>query len=409
MVVKKVKIDMKKMMYYITYIYIVLKFIIFISQKTILLLDYAYMYSMSILAIINYKKENKFTLFPIAIITVLCAITAVEYMINQYGTHAIIESTIFIILAYLLFLKDDMMLDDNKKIDYIYIITILYLIWFIINAYLNNTLNIGNNTFYLLYAQDKNWSGLVIFLFMCLCYKKKYIFGIVISLIYMVFLDCRMSQFGTILFFALEFFKKNKSINRVFEKVSNFNVKQILLTIVASQILLIIFSYYCTYNIPMYKISKYKTSVIDESNAMRVRANVYAMEEFKKNPSLLIKGYDDRLKFKLGVEDKYHSPKFLGFRLVQPHSLLLNLLLKYGAVYTIFYLICVSYLLKRYWTNENLTCILVYLIMNMILPFLFSTAYLIYLIFVLASTKNETKIRFEKGVIYYENRARAVC
>ena len=78
----------------------------------------------------------------------------------------------------------------------------------------------------------------------------------------------------------------------------------------------------------------------------------------------------------------------MGFRLVQPHSLFLNLALRYGLIYTFIYLMYISHLVSIYWNNKTFSFLLAYIFMNMTLHYLFSNGYLIFLLFALQPLVN---------------------
>lgn len=391
------QMNIKKMVYYITYIYLIFNFIIFINEKITDFIGKIYFFIIIYLLIIFYtKKELKIPIYAFIYFFLLLFGCLVQYIIGQYGCYDILKNTIFVFIAYFI-CKNDMLSLNNekKKIDFIYIITCLYLIIFLIISYFNKTLTTNIyysiNSFYLPAIQDKNMSALVIFLFMCFCYSKKYRLGIILSIIYTFFLNSRMAQIGLILFAIIEILVKFRTTNIFLKLFENLNSKSTFIIIILSQLFLIGFSYYCTYNIPISSIDDYKESLIDGSNAMRVRSNVYAVEKIKKNSSFIITGYDGKLKEAIGVANINSSVKYLGFRLVQPHSLLLNLILRYGLLYSIVYLMFISYLISKYWSKNSFSCLVVYLFMNMIIHSLFSSSYLIFIIFVLGSLNIKKK------------------
>lgn len=391
------RIDLKKIIYFITYIYLLFKFFIIVSNSYVKFVDYIYIFMMLILLIMFYLKNKiKISNFNFLLCLLLLFLMLLQIFIGEYGFYDILKTTAFILISYLL-CENDLLIQNNncKKIDLIYIVIYIYLLVYLILSYfdgklISNISGVGNG-FYLPSIQDKNMSSVIIYLFMCFCYGRKYIIGIIISLVYIFFLDSRMAQIGLLIFLIIEILKRKNYTNRFFKFFENFNSKKIFATILLSQLILIGFSYYCTYNIPITKISNYKESLMDGSNAMRVRANVYAVESIKKNKKLFITGYDSKIKDVLGVTDIYNSTIYLGFRLVQPHSLLLNLILRYGLLYSIVYLIFVSCLISKYWTKNTMSCLLVYIFMNLILHSLFSSTYLIFIIFVLSSLNSKQK------------------
>ena len=76
---------------------------------------------------------------------------------------------------------------------------------------------------------------------------------------------------------------------------------------------------------------------------------------------------------------------YSGYRLVQPHNLILNLLLKHGVFFTIFYVYLLSKMIALYWNKDNIPFLITYLISNMIMHSLLSTTYLLLFFFVICS------------------------
>lgn len=383
------KINIKRAIFYTMYIYIIFKFVIYVNDYITKIIDYLYLgITLFLLFCLNFKKNLKINKSMIILIS-LFFILLFQIFYNEYGFIDIFKVVIFAYIAFFIF-EDDNLKDYFylPKKDYLYYLVCIYLIYFLITSFFNGTISLNSNSFYLLASGDKNWSGLTIFLFMYFCFKKKYRVGFIISIIYTLLLKCRMTQLCTILFLLIEFMSKNLFVKNCITKISRIKTFGIFSIIILSQLLLIGISYYCTYNIPINSISNYRESIMDSSNAIRVRANVYAANEIIGNSKLLIRGYDNKVREKLGVEDIRDTTTFMGFRLVQPHSLLLNLILRYGIIFSILYLYLISFLLENNISENNVLCFLLYLIMNMILPFLFNTFYLIFILFVLNLSKD---------------------
>ena len=89
-------------------------------------------------------------------------------------------------------------------------------------------------------------------------------------------------------------------------------------------------------------VGEYQSSWNDTSNAIRTRSNIYATSLILTEKELMFYGYDDDIKKVLGVEDENTATLYSGYRLVQPHNLILNLLLKHGVIFTIFYVYLLS-------------------------------------------------------------------
>ena len=382
------KIKIKTIIYYLTYIYLTFNFIVYINARVSTLIDYAYIALVSIFLLLyflnnkNKSISNKTLTIPI----ILMLFVFIQIIFGKFGFFDIFKNSVFAIIACLMFennIFDNDNRNEKKKIDFIYVITCIYLTYFLILSFINGTLLAKNNSFFLLSMQDKNLSGVIIFLYMCFCYNKKYKFGVILCIIYTIFLNSRMTQMASLLFFGVEYLRNKSMFSKIlkFKLFLSMGSKNIYFLIILSQIIMIGFSYYSAYNIPISQISKYQESLMDGSNAIRVRANVYAFETIKNDAKFIYRGYDSEIKNQLGVSDINNSTQFMGFRLVQPHSLFLNLVLRYGLIYSFIYLMYISHLVSIYWNKRTFVSLLAYIFMNMVLPYLFSNGYLIFLLF----------------------------
>ena len=389
------KIKIKTIIYYLTYIYLTFNFIVYINASVSKLIDYAYIALVSMFLLIYFlnSKNKSITKKTLTIPIILILFIFIQIIFGEFGFFDIFKNSVFAIIACLIFennIFDNNNHDEKKKIDFIYVITCIYLIYFLILSFISGTLLAKNNSFFLLSMQDKNLSGVIIFLYMCFCYNKKYKLGVILCIIYTIFLNSRMTQIASLLFFGVEYLRNKSMFSKVLKLklFSSMESKNIYFLIILSQIIMIGFSYYSTYNIPISQISKYQESLMDGSNAIRVRANVYAFETIKNDAKFIYRGYDSEIKNQLGVSDINNSTQFMGFRLVQPHNLFLNLALRYGLIYTFIYLMYISHLVSIYWNNKTFSCLLAYIFMNMTLHYLFSNGYLIFLLFALQPLVN---------------------
>jgi putative membrane protein len=389
------KIKIKTIIYYLTYIYLTFNFIVYINASVSKLIDYAYIALVSMFLLIYFlnSKNKSITKKTLTIPIILILFIFIQIIFGEFGFFDIFKNSVFAIIACLIFennIFDNNNHDEKKKIDFIYVITCIYLIYFLILSFISGTLLAKNNSFFLLSMQDKNLSGVIIFLYMCFCYNKKYKLGVILCIIYTIFLNSRMTQIASLLFFGVEYLRNKLMFSKVLKLklFSSMESKNIYFLIILSQIIMIGFSYYSTYNIPISQISKYQESLMDGSNAIRVRANVYAFETIKNDVKFIYRGYDSEIKNQLGVSDINNSTQFMGFRLVQPHNLFLNLALRYGLIYTFIYLMYISHLVSIYWNNKTFSCLLAYIFMNMTLHYLFSNGYLIFLLFALQPLVN---------------------
>lgn len=378
-------INQKKIVYLFTYIFITFTFYVYTSQTIINILEILYIaFSVFFLGMLIIRKKLKLNKKVFLILIFILLFILFQIAVNPYGYFDLIKTIIFAFVAYFNFSKD-FEKNSKPKFDVLYVVTCFYLIYYLLISYKSGI--IFSTNFYLKCTPDKNMSALTIFLLMCFYFNSNKKVGFFVTLVYTVLLKSRLTQIGIIIFFTLYLFEKI-NISIVMKKITT---KAIFVFIVLTQILFIGVSYYITYFIPLTNVTQNRESMLDKSNAMRVRSNVFAVEQIKSDYRLLYRGYDSKIKVVLGIEDIENSKIFLGLRLVQPHSLLLNLVLRYGLVFSIFYLIFISILIKKYTNISNLAFVIVYILMNMILPSLFSTNYLILFMFSLSTFKLNKK------------------
>lgn len=378
-------INQKKIVYLFTYIFITFTFYVYTSQTIINILEILYIaFSVFFLGMLIIRKKLKLNKKVFLILIFILLFILFQIAVNPYGYFDLIKTIIFAFVAYFIFSKD-FEKNSKPKFDVLYVVTCFYLIYYLLISYKSGI--IFSTNFYLKCTPDKNMSALTIFLLMCFYFNSNKKVGFFVTLVYTLLLKSRLTQIGIIIFFTLYLFEKI-NISIIMKKITT---KAIFVFIVLTQILFIGVSYYITYFIPLTNVTQNRESMLDKSNAMRARSNVFAVEQIKSDYRLLYRGYDSKIKVVLGIEDIENSKKFLGLRLVQPHSLLLNLVLRYGLVFSIFYLIFISILIKKYTNISNLAFVIVYILMNMILPSLFSTNYLILFMFSLSTFKLNKK------------------
>lgn len=334
----------------------------------------------------NKINEMKISSYVFLGIMISGIIIFFSILCNNYGYTNLIITFAFTVFGFFEFNNyNENTNDKTKKIDFFYWIILIWLIFFISYSYLKGIL--GTYDFYLPSTWDKNYSGVVIYLFFCYCLKNRYKLGMLISFIYVMLLGSRLSIISIALVFLiriiLHLIRKNEKINCIIKKFSSLKTFGIASMIFIMTVVIVLLSYYAVKYIPIESISGYKESINDKSNAIRLRANVYAVEKLKEDKMFIIRGYDNKIKTALGVETELKAVTYMGFRLVQPHNFLLNLLLRYGMIFTIIYLLLVSKILSRFWNRDNLAYIIPYLIMNMFMHSLLTTTYLMCFMFIL--------------------------
>lgn len=328
------------------------------------------------------KPKNAVLLY---IITSAVMIYIVINILYNNEINNLISSVIFMYVSYILFANIDYFKNVQKENKIIYIFLLIWLVLFLI--YQVRLQGFNNYKFFFPSIGDKNFTAVAIFLLLCYSIKNNFKTGIIISIIYTLMLKSRLIYLVILIYIGINYLINSKKKNKNQPKV--VTPFKIFLIFIIGTLATIGLSYYITYKIPKYKITNYRESIIDISNAIRFRSNVFAIEHIKNNKKILLIGYDNNLLKILGISNDINTTRYLGYAIVQPHNYMINSFLKLGVVFTLIYTYCISVLISKHWTNENIPIIISYIIINMFMHSLLSTNFLIFFMFVLACEKKE--------------------
>ena len=138
---------------------------------------------------------------------------------------------------------------------------------------------------------------------------------------------------------------------------------------------------------------EYMTGLNDKSNAIRFNSDWYACSYLSGHPELIFYGYDSDIIDAMnivqssdldGTESAFDGVFYNGYRIVQPHHSVLNLLLKEGVIYSIFYFALLSLAMAPLIRKKNASIWVPYLFACMFMHSLLMTYYLIFLMIVLS-------------------------
>lgn len=234
---------------------------------------------------------------------------------------------------------------------------------------------------------DTNTFATVIFIFYSYCFAKGYKFWIPVAIATVFFMrDSRQCLLMAFLFVVILVIKKitkrQKNKTLVIRPSSNYRVFQLLLL---ASIFTVLFSLFWVNVISNNFVVEYHESLNDNSNAVRFRANLYVLQAIKDNPELLFYGYDNSIRSVLGDTDVEFFTRYMGYRLVQSHNSVLNMLIKNGVIFTIFYYLLISRMFKDLFVRQYCEYWVPYLAGSMFLQDFFKTDYLLFFC-ILAST-----------------------
>ncbi|WP_214828569.1 hypothetical protein [Exiguobacterium sp. s26] len=359
-------------------------FIIPIEWRDYLTITLVMLVSLSFLLKKGEKTiKVKYLFFLIFLIALLMIIS----LTTDFTIVNIAYSTVFILILFYIFHGENYSYDKMySKFDWIYLIALTSITLQLIFQLINGGIYFGDFSLYS--AWDRNYAAIALFLFISYCDKRKYKFGLIIGFIYAYYIGSRSFILMLLLLYSVKgikkvilYFKKNKN-NSVRNQVTSIKIFIIFIGIffVSSA-----FSYYWVFHISDSNVSSYHEGLNDNSNAVRFRGNINALELLANDKHLLLYGYDNEIRSALNIDNSIDSHEmYLGYRLVQPHNSIINMLIKNGIIYSIIYLIMLSVLLRKYFNFNNLEYIIPFLVNSMIMHEMFITGYLFFWIFVLS-------------------------
>ena len=223
--------------------------------------------------------------------------------------------------------------------------------------------------------EDKNYTGIFIFLFFLLANKKRKYTGILLGLIYCIFFSySRSCHLLFCLFYLFKIFERKRLIS--FLSKIDFNI-----ILFFSFCFIAVFSYIWVYQISIGTLANYREGLNDLSNRMRFVANIYGLQMLSDLYNTLLWGYGSSLLQEIGIEDNILY--YMDTKLVQPHNSILNLMLKIGIIPAIIYLKILTKLWKKLKKNYNYPYIIPYIVNCMFMHSLFNTKWLIFFLLIL--------------------------
>ncbi|MBT2756711.1 hypothetical protein J7E71_12170 [Mesobacillus foraminis] len=296
---------------------------------------------------------------------------------SQYSKTYITSNLFFLILLIYFFYRDNLKVKNGSEewfYNFFYYLMCISLVVQIILSYKMN------GSISLIIGWDKNYTGVILFLFFAFCYKRNKSFGILLSLISAAFLDSRGFILMIALFYSILIFR-----SPIYNLLKTFIFKKMFRILTFLLIFICAFSYFWVYSIASQGTVDYQEGLNDGSNKMRFVANIKTFELIKENKNIVFYGFDNDLKKELGIEsDNYSShPRYLGARLVQTHNSILSIIIKTGFMFSFIYLLILSKILDKYFVKENIEYIFPFLASSMIMHSLLNTSLLLFWVLIL--------------------------
>ena len=316
--------------------------------------------------------------------TLLIVVVIFDVLLSEYSTSKLLQNTLqLFVLALIASEKKET--NPKTRIDVFYIIMTVFLIYNIILTYKSNTVLRFTN------FADTNYASVIVFLYFLYSIKKGYKSGIIIALVYLLINFSRLYIIGLIAFIIFAVISKTPIIKKAEDKeFSTKTVFGIFCTMIAFTYAL---SYFWMGVVVGSSTTKYKASLNDTSNAIRMNANIYSIKVIKNDMNLLWRGYDSDIKSALGLDDDLieNHKTYSGFRIVQPHNSYINPFLTYGILYTVMYLMVLSFIFAKLISYKNIKIWGPYFIMCLFMHSLLTTFFLVFFVLVLKSDTKDKK------------------
>lgn len=338
------------------------------------------------------KKSKQVFPKPLLLLILLLGFVILAIAIlSPWSKTILISSTAFLLLAVLLFSSGFELPKKRFLAESIFYVCVSSVLVFEVLA------NIGvTGAMYINDAYDKNYLGIILFLYFAWCWYTSRRIGIVIAVSSAALIGSRNYIIMILLFFILWFIQEHFiARDTLFPRAATKKLgsKQVFGIFILMFLAIIFFSFWWSDNMVGTNTTSYGVSMNDSSNAIRFNSDKYAIQHIMDNSELLLYGYDNDIIEAMnviqvsslnGTETAFDGTFYNGYRIVQPHNVILNMFLKEGVLYTLLYFAILSYVFAPYFRKDNIACWMPYLFGCMFMHSLLINYYLIFFLLVLA-------------------------
>jgi hypothetical protein len=364
------------------------------------------LYAFVMFVALCFQRPNKFgkvILSPAFLISLVIFFVAILFDISSpYPKSFLIVYSSFLILSVLLFYGRMELPRTNLAIERFFYVVVSAIVVYQVVTHLGAT-----SAMYMSGAYDKNYLGIIIYLYFLWCWATHRRLGLAISIFSAAVIGSRNLVLMLILFFILLFFQsKRKKQEKQNRKTNEFKPFSIFLIFFAMFLIIAAFSYWWSESMVGSSTSAYQASINDSSNAIRFNSDQYAIQYISEHPQLILFGYDNDIISAMniiqpsslnGTETALTGTFFNGYRIVQPHHVILNMLLKEGIIYTVAYYLVLSFLLSKYFRKDNFAYWVPYLFGCMFMHSLLVGYYLVFLLVVLTRCDTGKSFSFSRA------------
>lgn len=351
--------------------------------------------------ILCVQRPNKFASIrisaPLFFALVLFGIAILLLVIlSDYSKSLLISYTAFLLLCFLLFYESLSLPNRSVVLERVFYITITLIILADVASHLGET-----SVMYLNGAYDKNYLGIIIYLYFAWCWATGRRLGVIVSIACALVIGSRNLVIMLVFFLAIAFvqaFRRRKRADD-FKYQRNVSAPGVFLIFIAMFVGITVFSFWWSESMVGNSTTAYQMSMNDSSNAIRFNSDKYAIQYLLSNPQLVLVGYDGDIIDEMGIISNLNGTEsaltgtfYNGYRIVQPHNVLLNMILKEGILYTVAYYLVLSFLLARYFKRGNLAYWLPFLFGCMFMHSLLTGYYLVFFLVVLSRSENNASL-----------------
>lgn len=255
--------------------------------------------------------------------------------------------------------------------------------------------------YYVFGSYDKNYFGVVLFLFFCWCWYEKRKLGVAVCVVAALVLNSRGYQMMLLCFALINAVIWIRARRKGSVSQPSRSVHPVVLFLLFALMFfsIVTFSWWWSTAVvggDTVSASLASRGLNDTSNAIRFNSNLYAIEQISKDPLLIFRGYDIDIRRVMNIGNPFGDKDTLlasaslhGYRVVQPHHAVINLLLKHGVLYTIFYFAVFSIVIAPYARKETAGVWVPFFLVGMVMHSTMTSHYLLFFVFVLATSAHD--------------------
>lgn len=328
---------------------------------------------------LNHKFRHFFVLAGVFCVGVYC----VAVCISSYPIQDITLNLAFLAGCFVLFGDNSVSFGPKCTKSFFIISTIG-----IVLAIITNT-----DSMYpaLLSYPDRNYTAVASLLYFFVAVSRFSIVGLALSVSYAALTTSRAFMCSALIFLVIRFIPRFRS--GLANRFSNITAKSFAAIITIMLIGIICVSQFWVSSVMTSSpANDYHSSLNDTSNAIRFSSDVYALNTILRDPLIVVRGYDSEIREQLGATTGTNKDTmYNGFRVVQPHHSVLNMILRDGVLFTLFYFALLAVLFSRVLNGDNMDRWVPYFGIAMVMHSLFNTYFLLLFLFVVAISNSNQK------------------